>query len=142
MPLVAVESAQDMPKVREVKFGWIGVGATATDAATLWVTPDKSVIEAWVWPPVVKGGTLPARPIAGAWTEVQKGTLPLAVEGVKPASRAPGRGAVRHTTVVFVLTPAHRGRLYLVPTYRFEGSAHIAGASVHPWYSLAPGAKK
>jgi hypothetical protein len=141
MPLVAVESAPNRPKVREVEFGWIGVGRTATDAATLWVTPSRSVIEAWVWPPVARGETIPARSLAAAWTDVRAGRLPLAVEGVPPTSRNGGAGTVRRTGVVSILS-SRAGALYLVPTYRFEGKAHILGASVHTWYSLAPGARR
>lgn len=142
MPLVAVESVPNIPKVREVEFGWIGVGTAATDAATLWVTPNRSVIEAWVWPPVVQTGTITSRPISAAWTDVQKGKLPLAVEGVPPTTRANGSGTVRRTNIVRVLTSARGATLYLVPTYRFEGKVHISSASVHTWYSLAPSAQR
>ncbi|MBV9279830.1 MAG: hypothetical protein JOZ41_07095, partial [Chloroflexi bacterium] len=142
MPVIAVERVPTLPKVREVEFGWIGVSAAATDAATLWVTPDRSVIEAWVWPPVARGGTIPARSISAAWDEVRAGTLPLAVEGVPPGTRANGVGTVRRTSVTSILSPAGPGALYLVPTYRFEGTAHIPGASNHYWFSLAPGAQK
>jgi hypothetical protein len=142
MPLVSVERAPHMPKVREVEFAWIGVGRTATAAATLWVTPDRSVIEAWVWPPVAQGGVIPARSEAAAWSQVRQGKLPLAVEGVSPSTRADGRGTLRRTSVVSILTPGRKGVTYLVPTYRFEGKAHIPGASTHTWYTLAPGARK
>lgn len=142
MPLAAVKRVPHMRNVREVEFGWIGVGASATDAATLWVTPNRSVIEAWVWPPVVRGGTVAVRSIKAAWTEVQAGKLPLAVEGVSPTSRANGRGSVRDTRVVAILSGGRRGAVYLVPTYRFEGTAHLQGASVHTWYSLVPSAGK
>lgn len=142
MPLTSVESPQKRQKIREVEFGWLGVGAAATDAATLWVSPNRTVIEAWVWPPVAQGGTVPARSILAAWADVRTGKLPLAVEGVPLTTRANGVGTVRRTTVVSVLTAGKPGTLYLVPIYRFEGTAHIPGASLHAWYSLAPGAQR
>jgi len=142
MPLTEVESVHNLPKVQEIKFGWIGVGATATAAATLWVTPDRSVIEAWLWPPVVHGGTIRARSILAAWAEVRTGTLPVAVEGISPTIRANGVGVVRRTSLVSVLSAAGLGTMYLVPTYRFEGQTEIPGASIHTWYSLAPGGQK
>jgi len=142
MPLTDVESVHTLPKVQEIKFGWIGVGATATAAATVWVTPDRSVIEAWLWPPVVQGGAIRARSVFAAWTEVRAGTLPVAVEGVSPAIRTNGVGVVRRTSLVSVLSAEGVGALYLVPTYRFEGKTHIPGASIHTWYSLAPGGQK
>ncbi len=142
MPLSDVESLSNLPRVRVIKFGWVGVGATATDEATLWVTPDRSVIEAWLWPPVVQAGTIRARPILAAWDDVRTSKLPLAVEGVSTTIRATGAGVMRRTSLVSVLSAAGAGALYLVPTYRFEGKADIPGASIHTWYGLAPSGQK
>lgn len=142
MPLVAVETVESFSKVREVEFGWIGIGRAATDAATLWVTPNRSVIEAWVWPPVVQEGSIVTRAVSAAWMDVQKGKLPLAVEGISPATPLHGVGSVQRTSVVSILSSRRLGSLYLVPTYRFEGKAHIPGASVHTWYSLAPSTQR
>jgi hypothetical protein len=140
MPLRSFGDVPALAKVREVSFDWIGVGRTAVDAATLWVTPDRSIIEAWVWPPLAHGGTLPTRPLSSAWGDVLKRRLPLAVEGVSPLLHAAGAGLLRRVSVVFVLVPEAKGQLFLVPTYRFEGKVHISGASVHTWYTLAPSA--
>jgi hypothetical protein len=142
MPLLDVGQVAHRPKVREVALGWIGAGRTATPAATLWVTPDRSVIEAWVWPRVAQGGAVPIRSIVAAWDEVRLGKLPLAVQGVPPSTRATGTGTVRSTSVVSVLSLGRKGSAYLVPVYRFQGKAHIPGASIHTWYTLAPGARK
>ena len=142
MPLTDVESVRTLTKVQEIKFGWIGVGTTATAAATLWVTPDRSVIEAWLWPPVVQGGAIRARSVLAAWTEVRTGTLPLAVEGVSPTVRANGVGVVQRTRLVSVLSAEGVGSMYLVPTYRFEGKTQIPGTSTHTWYTLAPSGQK
>lgn len=142
MPLKDVDSVPNLPKVREVKFGWIGVGRTATDAATLWVTPDKSVIEAWVWPPVMRTGTVPARSFSSAWAEVRTDKLPFAVEGVPSSIHSSGVGSLLRTAVLSILSPGSPGTLYLVPVYRFEGKAHIPGASIHTWLSFAPGERR
>lgn len=142
MPLVDIESVPHLRKVREVEFGWTGVGRTAVDAATLWVTPDRSVIEAWVWPPVAQSGSIPARSVSEVWGEVRAGKLPLAVEGVPPGTRANGAGTLRRFSVVSILSPGRRRTLYVVPTYRFAGTAHIPGASTHVWFGLAPGGQK
>ena len=142
MPVRLFGNVGSLRYVRSVAFAWIGVGETAVQSATLWVTPNGSVIEAWVWPPVAQQTLIPTRPVSAAWTEVRKGTLPLAVEGVSPYRRANGTGALQRTIVAWVLSAGARGNLYLVPTYRFEGSVHIPGASIHTWYGLAPSAQR
>jgi hypothetical protein len=143
MPLRSFGNVRTMPKVRQVVLDWIGVGAAAINEATLWVTPNGSVIEAWVWPPVVQRGTVPARDVGEAWTAVRKGTVPLAVEGVSPTTTSSGVGNLQRTTVVSVLSSGADRRLYLVPTYRFEGTVRLeAAGGSHPWYGLAPGAQR
>ncbi len=141
MPLRFFSQVPNRPKVRAVIFSWPQVGVTATAAATLWVTPNGSVIEAWVWPPIVLQGMIGARPITAAWKEVRRGTLPLAVEGISPRTRADGVGTLHQTQVVSILSSRGDGALYLIPTYRFMGGAHILGVS-RAWYSLAPSAPR
>jgi len=140
MPLSHVQSVHGHPMVREVAFGWMGVSKAATAEATLWITPNRSVIEAWVWPAVVKRGLIHARSMSAAWTDVRTGRLPIAVAGLPSDIRADGVGVIRHTNVVSILSVGHSGGLYLVPTYRFEGEARVSGAnsSSRVWYSLAP----
>ncbi len=40
-----------------------------------------------------------------------------------------GQGTVRRVDVVQVLAPGAHGRTYLVPAYRFGGTAHLAGGA-------------
>jgi hypothetical protein len=142
MPLRSFGNVASLPKARLVAFGWPGVGRTAVDAATVWVTPDRSIVEAWLWPPFSRVGMVPTRSVSNAWADVRKGRLPLAVVGVSPLRRAGGSGSLRRVSVVSVLVPGPHGTLFLVPTYRFEGRVHLRGASVHTWYTLAPSARK
>jgi hypothetical protein len=142
MPLRSFGNAPAKPKVRQVVLDWIGVRAAATNEATLWVTPNGSVIEAWAWPPVVKRGTVPARSVGDAWSQLRAGKIPLAVKGVPPTTAAGGAGTLRRTSVVSVLSAGPDQRLYLVPTYWFEGKVHLQGAGSHSWYGLAPGAQR
>jgi hypothetical protein len=141
MPLAAVDRAPGMARVRAVKFGWPGVGAAGVDAATLWVTPNRSVIEAWLWPPVMRHGAVSALPLSAAWDAVRSGRAPIAVPGAPARARAPGSGSLLHAGVIAILSVRRSGRVFLVPAYRFEGQVHIAGASTHTWFSLAPGAR-
>ncbi len=142
MPLQSVGGVAGMPKLRRVVLGWIGVRRAATPAATLWVTPDRSVIEAWVWPPIDRSGSIPGRSIAAAWPDLQRGTLPLAVEGVPPRSKASGSAILRNVALVVVLAHGH-GTMYLVPVYRFEGQAQLHGRTRrYVWYGLVPSALK
>jgi hypothetical protein len=142
MPVRFVGTVASRPKVRMIVLGWPKTGRAATEAATLWVTPNGSVIEAWVWPPIVQRGIIPARSIAAAWADIHAGRLPLAVRNLSPRTRSPGVGQVQTTTVLSVLTPGPEGALYLVPIYRFAGTVQIQGATLHRWYGLAPSAQK
>jgi hypothetical protein len=143
MPVRSSGAVQALPKVRQVIFGWVGGGSAATEAATLWVTPNGSVVEAWVWPPVNRTTLIPVRSVESAWSELSKGSLPLAVAGISPLIRAGGSGVASRMRVVSVLTRGTNGKLYLVPTYRFEGRAQLKGVrGGHVWYSLVPSARK
>jgi hypothetical protein len=65
--------------------------------------------------------------------------VPLAVVGVPPHTTAPGVGVMRHVTITYVLSTGTDRRLYLVPAYRFAGSARLRG--IHGerlCYALAP----
>jgi hypothetical protein len=139
MPLLAIGTVHGLPHVRTVSLGWIHTGATALNAATLWVTPDRSVVEALVWPPVVQSGRIPGQSAASAWKAVQRQVLPVAVRGISPLTRIPGTGRLVSTSLVSVLSPGRRGRAYLVPVYRFAGLAHlITGPKRFSWLAYAP----
>ncbi len=138
MPLRSFHPVFHLAKVRAVEFGWPHVGPTATNEATMWITPDGSVIEAWVWPPIARHGVLAARSVTQAWDQVRRGTSPLAVEDISPSDKSGGVGSLLGTHIVSILTSAKEGTLYLVPAYRFNGTAQIAGSRRHVWYSLVP----
>jgi len=138
-PLAAVEHSGIPASLREVEFSWAGAGAAATDAATLWVTPEGRVVEADVWPPVESVRSLPAGSIVAAWTAVRGRQVPLAVEGVPPYTRAPGAGVMRGVTITYVLSTGADGRSYLVPAYHFAGTARLRGIrGERVCYALAP----
>lgn len=121
----------------EVSFGWAGTGPDAIAAATLLVMPNGHVFEARVWPPVAREGHVLTRDIAGAWREVQSGRAPIAVEGM--ADQQPVNGVatlLRVTVVQLLVTNSSRGA-YLVPAYRFQGTARLqSAAGTHIWYAL------
>jgi hypothetical protein len=142
MPLTEVEHSGIPRGLREIEFTWVGVGAVATDAATLWLTPGGRVVEADVWPPVESARTIPTRKLSAAWTALRGRLVPLAVVGVPPHTTAPGVGVMRHVTITYVLSTGTDRRLYLVPTYHFAGSARLRG--IHGeriCYALAPAAQ-
>ena len=142
MPLTAVEHSGIPRGLREIELTWLGVGAAATDAATLWLTPGGRVVEADVWPPVESVRTIPARKPSAAWTALRGRLVPLAVVGVPPNTTAPGVGVMRHVTITYVLSTGTDRRLYLVPTYHFAGSARLRGIhGEHICYALAPAAQ-
>ncbi len=139
MPLGAIEHSGLPGGIRELEFGWIGVGSAALDAATLWVTPHGRVVEADLWPPLESARPIASRSLTAAWTAVRGGLVPLAVEGVPPNTRAPGDGRMRTVTITHVLTTGIDHRLYLVPTYHFSGTAVLRGIhGARICYALAP----
>jgi hypothetical protein len=143
MPLRSATPLPDHPRIRSVVFGWAGVGPAAIEEATLWVTPDRSVVEALVWPPVLQKESIPARSIHDAWSDVQQHHAPLAVRALSFRSRATGSGVLRRASVVSVLTRGTDRRLYLVPAYRFAGDARFTNKSgTYRWVSLTPGGEK
>ncbi len=121
----------------QVSLGWAGAGIAAVPDATLWITPRGRVFEARVWPPVVHHGLVRTRNVAGAWQMVRDGRVPLAVEGMMDRQPVGGIATLRRVTVVQVLVTNARKPSYLVPAYRFQGTAHLAsGAGTHTWYAL------
>jgi len=142
-PLSEIEHSGIPAGLRAVEFSWAGVGAAATDAATLWVTPGGRVVEADVWPPVESVRSLPAGSIVAAWTAVRGRQVPLAVEGVPPHTTAPGVGVMRGVTITHVLSTGADGRSYLVPAYHFAGTARLRGIrGERICYALAPAGRE
>jgi hypothetical protein len=143
MPVETVGQVSGYPKVREVVFGWARAGRASIDEATLWVAPDRSIIEAFVWPPVARDGRVPGRSIANAWLDLVARKAPLVVERITGAAHGIATGTLRRVTNVLVLVPGHKGNAYLVPAYRFEGTLRIGSASVkRTWLSLVPVARR
>lgn len=125
--------------MRQVSFGWAGVSRAAIPASSLWVTPNGSVIEAQVWPPIARRTTIATRGVALAWRDVVSGRLPLVV------ANAPGRphgvGVLGGYVAVSLLSRSRDRRLYLVPAYQFGGFATFRRTpSRHAWLSFSPAA--
>jgi hypothetical protein len=135
-----------------VDFGWPHVrGMSTSPAATLLIVPRWHVADARLWPPVARSRRLSARPVSAAWTMLRRGDIPLAVTvpGAITGPPGDGRGIVRSVEVVQVLTADINGILYLVPAYRFAGTAQLRvvpqGGVVRraqsvraTWYAVVP----
>lgn len=142
MPVSSVGIAPGSPRVRQVVLGWVGVGPAAIEEATLWVTPDKSVVEAWVWPPVAQRTAMAALSISSAWTQVRTGRVPVVVRQVRRGTAANGKGDLKHVAITEILVTKGRKGVYLVPGYRFSGNTRLQGRSRrHPWLSLTPSSR-
>jgi hypothetical protein len=76
---------------------------------------------------------------------VREGKVPVALENQRALpseKRVGGTGFLRHVEVIQVLTLTRDGRGYLVPAYRFEGTAHIQGdTESQVWFALVPAAQ-
>ena len=118
----------------EVSFGWTGVGQAAQTQAALIVTPNGTVIEARLWPPIRRVGHVSTRNIQRAWKLVRHGTVPVAVQGMGQMGLT-GAGSLQRITVIHALDTT--GSVpYLIPMYRFEGTVHIAGFGAHAWFAV------
>ncbi|HZU11502.1 MAG TPA: hypothetical protein VFB58_01570 [Chloroflexota bacterium] len=139
MPLIGISIVPRAPLLREIALGWRGVRASAIPEATLWVAPNRSVIEAWIWPPVASRTTLGAIPTSEAWDEIRQHAVPVVIAAIGHNLKVPGTGGVAHVSVAEILvTTLHHGA-YLVPSYRFSGRVLLA-RHPHPatWLSFVP----
>lgn len=121
-----------------VTFGWNRTIHATTPAAIVWVAPSGRVVEAHLWPPIVRHRIVAVRDIGAAWTEVASGRAPVAVEGgvIVPV---PGTGSATKIDVVQVLVTSAHGSAYLEPAYRFSGRVTLAnGLGTRSWYALVP----
>lgn len=141
MPVRSVATVPGLPRVRRVVLGWIGVGPASIEEATLWVTPNRSVIEAWVWPPVVQRTSITAISIPRAWKLIRTGQVPVVVRHVGSGEAANGTGRVKRVAITEIIVTTGKKGAYLVPAYRFSGTTRLAGVPrQRSWLSLAPGA--
>ncbi|MBV9281317.1 MAG: hypothetical protein JOZ41_14650 [Chloroflexi bacterium] len=146
MPQMHVPRLENNPglHVVVVDFGWAADGASDVPGATLWVAPGGRIVEALLWPPVVQSRRIAVRSIAAAWRALRAGQVPTGVWGLTGMAHLPngGTGTFQRVYVMHVFTQRSKGRLYLVPVYRFEGTARLQGArGVFSWFALVPAAR-
>jgi hypothetical protein len=136
MPVHQPTSPQEAARTNSVTLDWAGAGSTDVPAATIEVA-HGTIIDATLWPPVSRSGSVPARGYPAAWAEVRAGRVPIGLAGqIYPPKN--GSGALERKAIfqVFIRTPA--GALYLAPAYRFEGTASIQGTGSYHWYAFVP----
>lgn len=119
----------------KVSFGWPGTIAAAQSEVTVIILPSGQVIEARLWPPSRREGAVQTRDVQSAWAEVQRGAVPVVVEGM--GGRSSGSGTVQHMDIIQALDTAGKTP-YLVPMYRFSGTVHLSGLGAYPWSALVP----
>jgi len=121
----------------EVRLGWAGTGPDAVAAATLLVMPGGRIVEARVWPPVARRGAVRTQNVAGPWQAIRDGRVRIAVEGMTDQQPVNGIAMLRRVDVVQVLVTSVGRGAYLVPVYRFAGTAQLRGvAGTRVWYAL------
>jgi hypothetical protein len=148
MPVLSVTSfagaraGSPSARSKQVNLGWPGVASSDRPAATLWVAADGSISEALTLPPEAKREVIALRPLQTAWSAVQAGKTPIGVQILTGNLKEPGTATLSTTSLEHVLTSSAKGRMYLVPSYRFGGLARIRGASGnHRWVALVPAVK-
>jgi len=116
-----------------VDVDWPGTRkAATTPGATVKVVADGHVQEAHLWPRVAARLPVKTLSLRDALAVLQANHVPLSVTENNNAPRptAGGKGIVTAVTVVQVLTADIYGRLYLMPAYRFSGTALFEAAKV------------
>ena len=148
MPVLSVTSfAGTRPgsaaaRSKQVNLGWPGVASSDRPAATLWVAADGSISEALILPPDAKREIVALRLLQTAWNAVQAGKAPVGVQIIGPKPKAPGSATLSATSLEYIVTTTSSGQMYLVPAYKFTGTARIQGApGRHSWISLVPAVK-
>jgi hypothetical protein len=130
-------TAQEAMEPWVVRFNWPGAEADVP-AASLVVDSHGAVAEAFLEPPVQKHQSVSIIGRAAAWSALHRGG-PIGVEGMVGFPAGPGTAALSHTRFIEVLTHASNGRTYLVPSYRFEGTATIEGVRAPKrWIAVVP----
>ncbi|HEX8918917.1 MAG TPA: hypothetical protein VF898_10475 [Chloroflexota bacterium] len=126
------------PGVTQVVLDWPGVGPADTPAAIIWVAAGNRIAEALILPPVSAVTVIRAVSSSAAWQRVARGGYPIGVANMIVARPPDGRGRLETTRVNYVFEATPRG-LYLVPVYRFGGTARFPGVSgSRLWFALVP----
>jgi hypothetical protein len=148
MPLLSVSTlggggrGPGTQRIEQVNLGWPGAPSSDRPAATLWVAADGSITEALVLPREARSGKVLLRPVQSAWGNVQSGKAPIGVQIITGNLKTPGTATLSATSLEYVLDATPSGRMYLVPSYRFTGTAHVHGApGSHQWIALVPAVK-
>jgi len=139
MPVHQPTSPQEADRLNTVTLGWAGATPADLPAAVL-VIERGTVIDADLWPPVSRRGSVRVDSYVAAWAKVRAGRVPvgLAVQ-IYPATD--GSGTLQRATVLQIFTRTPSGALYLAPAYRFEGLATIPGHGSYRWYAFVPAQK-
>jgi hypothetical protein len=127
---------------KQVNLGWPGAPSTDRPAAAMWVAGDGSITEARLLPRKARSGPVSLRPVASAWNAVLAGKALVGVQITGPKPKAPGSATLSATSLEYIVTTTSSGQMYLVPAYKFTGTARIQGApGRYGWISLVPAVK-
>lgn len=141
MSLHSPTSPQEQEADIYVRLDWAGAGLADIPAAILLMGQGHRVAAARVYPPVHAGLTVSTRTFAAAWEVMKTGTVPVAVNRLLDTPPKSGTGTLRKSALIYVLTSNKSGVMYLVPAYRFSGSASIPGVGPRIWYAIVPALK-
>jgi hypothetical protein len=135
----ATEQESALPWV--VRFNWPKVGADVP-AASIALGRTGRVTDAVLEPPVLATEQVSLESRQAAWDTLRQRGGPVGVQGVVGLPPKPGTATLKSAQIVHVLTHGASGQGYLVPAYRFEGTATIKGVSgTKHWLAIVPAVK-
>lgn len=141
MPVRRSVTEQEAILPSAIRFNWPQVTGDVP-AASVMVDTSGTVIEAILEPPVSAATQVTVESRQAAWSSLRQRGGPIGVVGAVTVPAKPGTATLTDTALVEIVAHAANGRMYLVPSYRFEGNATISGVpGTKRWIAIVPAAK-
>jgi hypothetical protein len=141
MPVRRSVTEQEAILPSAIRFNWPQVTGDVP-AASVMVDTSGTVTEAILEPPVSAATQVTVESRQAAWSSLRQRGGPIGVVGAVTVPAKPGTATLTDTALVEIVAHAANGRMYLVPSYRFEGNATISGVpGTKRWIAIVPAAK-
>jgi hypothetical protein len=128
-----------------VRLDWLHTVAgiqSDVPAASVSLNTRGTVTDAVLEPPIRSGTPVQLVSPQAAWNTLKHSGGPIGVEGMIGLPVHKGTATLADTQVIEVLTRTPDGTSYLVPSYRFEGTATIRGVpGTKRWVAIVPAVK-
>lgn len=141
MPYRAPGTEQERALPWVVRFNWPRA-ETDVPAASVALDRTGAVTDAVLEPPVLATEQVSLESRQAAWNRLRQRGGPIGMEGVVGLPPGPGTATLKSVRIVHILAHAVNGQGYLVPAYRFEGTATINDISgTKRWFAIVLAAR-